>query len=296
MCTECGCETPPLSEGLRITPRPHAVANDPFRLAPAGRKRIVLEHQLLSRNRNTATENRERFTRLGIRAINLLSSPGAGKTSLLECSLKMLGEISDGPEVLVIEGDQQTQLDADRIRACGTRTVQINTGHGCHLDAAMVQKALDDLHEASSKDLADQDLNQTLLFIENVGNLVCPALWDLGEESKVVLLSVAEGDDKPLKYPDMFAAADLILINKVDLTPYTNFSMERALQNCRAINPNALILPVSATRGDGMHAWIHWLIHPSAVQAGSPTVDDPGHEPETHRAGETARAPVSHSH
>jgi hydrogenase nickel incorporation protein HypB len=157
----------------------------------------------------------------------------------------------------VIEGDQQSSLDADRIRATGVSAIQVNTGRGCHLDAQMVADAFArlDLHQAAH----DGKAADAILFIENVGNLVCPALWDLGESAKVVVLSVTEGADKPLKYPDMFAAAKLMLINKVDLLPYVSFDIARCIEYARRINPGIEVLRVSATRGDGMTAWLDWL-------------------------------------
>lgn len=208
---------------------------------------IRMEKAVLSHNDGLAQENRARFGQAGILALNLLSSPGSGKTTLLcETIRAMDGRIP----AAVIEGDQQTSFDADRIRATGAPAIQINTGKGCHLDAAMVAGAYHRLAPDSG----------TVLFIENVGNLVCPAAFDLGEAAKVVVLSVTEGEDKPLKYPDMFAAADLLIINKIDLAPYVSFDVERCIALARRINPDLPVLQLSATRGDGVDAWVEWIV------------------------------------
>ncbi|HPF69713.1 MAG TPA: hydrogenase nickel incorporation protein HypB, partial [Candidatus Krumholzibacteria bacterium] len=186
------------------------------------------------------------FEAKGILALNLVSSPGSGKTTLLERTIRDLG--GEAP-VAVIEGDQQTLRDADRIAAAGAPVIQVNTGHGCHLDAGMIKRALGELQPA----------DRSLLMIENVGNLVCPALFDLGEAAKVVIISVTEGDDKPLKYPTMFAAASLCLINKIDLVPYVQFDLDRCEQAARSVNPDLSFLRVSATTGEGLDAWYAWL-------------------------------------
>jgi len=174
-----------------------------------------------------------------------MSSPGAGKTTLLERTLRE----RRGRPVSVIEGDQETERDAERIRAAGARAVQINTGAGCHLDAAMISRALTELTPAA----------RSVLFIENVGNLVCPALFDLGERARVVIASVTEGDDKPLKYPHMFRAADVVVLNKIDLLPYVAFDVARFAAHARRVNPRARIMHTSATRGDGLAEWYAWL-------------------------------------
>lgn len=207
---------------------------------------IRLERQVLERNDRIAERNRGWFDSRGICALNLVSSPGAGKTTLLERSLRELGEEL---RIHVIEGDQETSADADRIRAAGGRAVQINTGTGCHLDAAMVARALPRL---------DAPLGSTL-FIENVGNLVCPALFDLGERAKVVIASVADGEDKPLKYPHMFRAGAVLVLNKIDLLPHLDFDLERFLSNARQVNPRLRVFRVSAARGDGLAAWYAWV-------------------------------------
>jgi hydrogenase nickel incorporation protein HypB len=202
---------------------------------------------VLARNQHLADHNREQLRRRGVLAFNLMSSPGAGKTTLLERTLRAL---AGAVPLVVIEGDQETQADADRVRAAGGRAVQINTGTGCHLDAAMVGRALGEL-----------DPRGGILFIENVGNLVCPALFDLGEAARVVIASVTDGDDKPLKYPHMFRAADVVLLNKVDLLPHVEFSIERFLGHAHAAQPRARILPLSATSGEGFDAWLGFIRH-----------------------------------
>ncbi|ADP70250.1 hydrogenase accessory protein HypB [Rhodomicrobium vannielii ATCC 17100] len=207
---------------------------------------VKIEQDVLSKNDAFARENRARFTRDGILALNLVSSPGSGKTTLLVASIERLK--ADVP-VAVIEGDQQTTNDAERIRATGAPAIQINTGKGCHLDAHMTGHAAD--HLALEKG--------AVLFIENVGNLVCPAMFDLGEEARVVLCSVTEGEDKPLKYPDMFRTSHLMLITKVDLLPHLDFDADLLAANARAINPRIKILRVSAKTGEGMDAWAAYI-------------------------------------
>jgi len=204
-----------------------------------------------------AAANRRLFHDKGVFSVNLMSSPGAGKTTLLCRTLADLnaGAVKGftGP-VVVIEGDQQTSSDADRIRATGTPAVQVNTGQGCHLDAKMVMEAAGLLGPPSG----------ALLFIENVGNLVCPAAFDLGEAKKVVVVSTTEGEDKPLKYPGMFAVADLVVVNKVDLLPYLQFDLDALCAAARRIQPGVDILLVSATTGEGLAAWYGWLAHHQA--------------------------------
>lgn len=208
---------------------------------------VRIEQDILGKNNTYADGNRKHFAEHGIFAVNLVSSPGSGKTTLLVKSIEMLKEKA---QVAVVEGDQQTSNDADRIRATGAPAIQVNTGKGCHLDAHMVGHALERLN------LPDD----SLLMIENVGNLVCPAAFDLGEAHKVVILSVTEGEDKPLKYPDMFHAADLMILNKVDLLPYLNFDVARCVDYARRVNPKLEVMQVSATSGQGMDAWLAWLL------------------------------------
>lgn len=209
---------------------------------------VRIEQDILGKNNAYAAGNRRHFAEHGIFAVNLVSSPGSGKTTLLVKSIEML---SDKAKVAVVEGDQQTSNDADRIRATGAPAIQVNTGKGCHLDAHMVGHALERLN------LPDD----SLLMIENVGNLVCPAAFDLGEAHKVVILSVTEGEDKPLKYPDMFHAADLMLLNKVDLLPYLTFDVAKCVDYARRVNPRLQVMQVSATSGQGMEEWLGWLMN-----------------------------------
>ncbi|MFC9352733.1 hydrogenase nickel incorporation protein HypB [Arthrobacter sp. NPDC057013] len=223
----------------------HAHANGHHHADP-GAETIVLEQNLLAKNDLLAATNRGWLAGRGVRALNVMSSPGAGKTTLLVRTLTELGgRLNAG----VIEGDQETSLDADRIRTTGRPVIQINTGAGCHLDADMLRHGLDALGPAPG----------STVFIENVGNLVCPALFDLGETAKVVIVSVTEGDDKPQKYPHMFMAADLVIVNKSDLLPYVDFDVDQCLRRIRQINPRAEFLTLSATTGEGLAAWYGWL-------------------------------------
>ncbi len=221
---------------------------------------IHMEADVLGENKRLANRNRAHFAAHGVTAFNLVSSPGSGKTTLLCASINALKARSRAVSVAVIEGDQQTSVDAERIRDTGAPAIQVNTGRGCHLDAQMVGEAFArlDLHAAAHHG----DASHAILFIENVGNLVCPALWDLGEAAKVVVLSVTEGEDKPLKYPDMFAAASLMIINKIDLMPYVDFDVARCIQYAQRVNPLIEVILVSATRGDGMVDWLDWLLPP----------------------------------
>lgn len=218
---------------------------------------VKLEADILGENRRIARHNRHHFEAHGVTALNLLSSPGSGKTTLLCATIEAMKSRAPGVDVAVIEGDQQTSFDADRIRATGAPAIQVNTGKGCHLDAPMVAEAFGQLH---SHDHHHHEPQASLLFIENVGNLVCPALWDLGEAAKVVVLSVTEGEDKPLKYPDMFAAAELMVLNKVDLLPHLRFDVQRCIEMARRVNPTLQVLQLSATTGEGMDAWLDWLL------------------------------------
>ncbi len=249
MCATCGCGN---DEGTRVStmhahPHDHPHAHDhphPHQAPPT--RTQTLELDILAKNDSLATANREWLAERAITALNLMSSPGSGKTTLL---VRTLRDLKADVPVAVIEGDQETLLDADRIHATGAPVVQVNTGAGCHLDADMMRRALDNL------DLSDG----SLLFVENVGNLVCPAMFDLGEAAKVVVISVTEGDDKPLKYPQMFAGADLLIINKSDLLPYVDFDVPACTANARLVNPDLQVLLVSATTGEGLDSWYRWL-------------------------------------
>jgi len=209
-------------------------------------KIVQVERDILGQNDAYAMANRARLADTGIFALNLVSSPGSGKTTLLT---RTVSDLKAEHPVAVIEGDQQTAFDAERIRDTGVPAIQVNTGKGCHLDAHMVGHAFDGLKLE----------NGGLLFIENVGNLVCPAAFDLGEAHKVVILSVTEGEDKPLKYPDMFAAADVMILNKVDLLPHLSFDVERCVEYARRIRPELEVLKVSATIGEGLDDWYAWI-------------------------------------
>lgn len=229
---------------------------------------IKLETDILGANNRVAAHNRAHFEAHGVTALNLVSSPGSGKTTLLCATIEALKAHALGLSVSVIEGDQQTSFDADRIRATGAPAIQVNTGKGCHLDAPMVAEAFarlhthpDHGHDPAHGHHHHHDDAHSLLFIENVGNLVCPAVWDLGEAAKVAILSVTEGEDKPLKYPDMFAAASLMLLNKIDLLPHVRFDVARCIELARRVNPTIEVIQLSATTGEGMDAWLHWLDH-----------------------------------
>ena len=258
MCTTCGCSSD------------DAVVTDPGRPArvlaedhdhghshghshgPGGHdagpatRTLVLEQAVLAKNDVLAEANRTWFRGRQILAVNLMSSPGAGKTTLLE---RTITDLSGELDLAVVEGDQETLLDAERIRATGCKVVQINTGAGCHLDADMVARGLQVLEPPA----------RSIVLIENVGNLVCPALFDLGERAKIVIMSVTEGQDKPLKYPQMFRAAELMILNKIDLVPYVSFDPEQCITYARQVNPKLDVISLSATRGDGIDRWYDWL-------------------------------------
>ena len=207
---------------------------------------VRVEQDILSKNNAYAAENRRLFIDRGMLVLNLVSSPGSGKTSLLTRTLRELsGELS----MSVIEGDQQTPLDAERIRETGTKAVQINTGKGCHLDAHMVGHAVHELQPEA----------ESVLFIENVGNLVCPAGFDLGEAHKVVVLSVTEGEDKPLKYPGIFHRSSLMVLNKIDLLPYVPFNMDNFRRGVETLNPGVEVFPLSCRTGEGLDKWLDWV-------------------------------------
>ncbi len=277
MCTVCGCGTATLADASghgaghdHAHPHEHihahaATAID-FGKGLAGvsvpglsqQRTINIERDILSRNNSFADANRSLIREAGVLALNLVSSPGSGKTSLL---VRAITDLRDRWPIAVIEGDQQTSRDAERIRETGAQAVQINTGKGCHLDAHMIGHALEHLSLEPGG----------LLFIENVGNLVCPAAFDLGEAARIVVLSVTEGEDKPLKYPDMFAAADLMLLNKSDLLLHLDFDMDSCLAAALRVNPRIQILTVSARTGDGLGAFHAWIEGRAAI-ASSPAV------------------------
>jgi len=278
MCSTCGCGD---DAGTRVTalagardglevhaiqhphghhhdhgehPRDHKHAHDhehPHEDGPPARptETVVLEQQILAKNDVFAQHNRGWLADRAIIALNVMSSPGSGKTTLLTRTIIEMSRMEGASPFAVIEGDQETLLDAERIRATGAPVVQINTGAGCHLDADMLRRGLDSLSPP----------RDAVLLIENVGNLVCPALFDLGETAKVVVISVTEGADKPLKYPHMFAAADLVLINKSDLLPYVDFDVDTCVEYARRVRPHVPCFLVSATTGDGMGHWYKWV-------------------------------------
>ncbi len=210
------------------------------------KKVIDLNLDIMSQNNLLAQRNRGYFEGRNVLCLNMVSSPGSGKTTILE---KTIGSLISSREIFVIEGDQQTTRDAERIQNSGAPAIQVNTGTGCHLDANMIRSALNKMEVNSG----------SLLFIENVGNLVCPALFDLGEQKRVVVISVTEGEDKPLKYPYMFQSSDLCLINKTDLLPYVDFDMEKAGNYARQLNPKLEIILLSARTGEGMQQWFNWI-------------------------------------
>jgi hydrogenase nickel incorporation protein HypB len=207
---------------------------------------VALEARILAKNDAEAARNRAWLSGREILALNLVSSPGAGKTTLLE---RTILDLKDELPIYVLEGDQATTNDGERIRAAGAPAVQVNTGTGCHLEADIVAKGLMQLKPAAG----------SVVMIENVGNLVCPAMFDLGERAKVVILSVTEGEDKPLKYPHMFRAAEVMILNKTDLLPHVEFDVARAIENARAVNPDIAVLQVSARSGEGLDSWYGWL-------------------------------------
>jgi hydrogenase nickel incorporation protein HypB len=271
MCTVCGCSD---SKDVRYTvpggdahmhehdgvwhthehdhshehSHTHEPPTDPNAALHAGMhgRTIALERDILAKNSILAERNRGWFEGRGVLALNLMSAPGSGKTSLLERSIRALG---DTMRVYVVEGDQATTNDAERIRATGCAVIQVNTGTGCHLEADMLARGIQQL----------DPIPGSLVLIENVGNLVCPALFDLGERAKVVILSVTEGDDKPAKYPHMFRACRLMLINKIDLLSYVRFDVDRCIAHARSVNPDIEVLLVSAETGEGMDRWYAWL-------------------------------------
>jgi len=281
MCEHCGCDSSPevtstnLQTGrlIRLSHHSHEhVHADGTRHAHHGEHaphehgaeghglahEVELKARVLGKNDVLASSNRAWLAERHALAVNLMSGPGAGKTTLLERTIRDLR--GDLP-LYVIEGDQATSNDAERIGRAGADVVQVNTGTGCHLDAHMVGHGLAELSPRKG----------SMIFIENVGNLVCPALFDLGEKRRVAILSTTEGEDKPLKYPYMFKETDLVLLNKVDLLPYLDFSADQAIKNARAINPDVKVLPVSARTGEGLSDWYAWLRHELSMVAAAET-------------------------
>ena len=243
MCATCGCGN---DEPTHDHPHPHPHGKVPRISLRPPRRTVLLEQDVLAKNDRLAVDNRRWLAERKILALNVMSSPGSGKTTLLEQTIARVGAELD---IAVIEGDQATPNDAERIRAAGAAAHQINTGTGCHLDASMLARGLEALAPRPG----------SLLIIENVGNLVCPALFDLGERAKVVVVSCTEGEDKPLKYPHMFRAGDVLVLNKIDLLPYVKFDVARFLDNAQRVNPKLRVFQLSATRGDGLDAWCDWL-------------------------------------
>ncbi|MGV6844693.1 MAG: hydrogenase nickel incorporation protein HypB [Lutibacter sp.] len=257
MCGTCGCgqtdgptitklgELPSNESGLHTHDGVHFHSHEKHHHNHE-HKNINLEADILSKNDLTAARNRGFFEAKNIMALNLVSSPGSGKTSILE---RTLSDLKNDLSLSVIEGDQQTLQDASRIEKVGIPVVQINTGKGCHLESDMVYEGVKKLNLE----------NDSVLMIENVGNLVCPSLFDLGENYRVVIVSTTEGEDKPIKYPDMFASSQICIINKIDLLPYLNFSIDKLKEYALRVNPNLIIFEVSATTGDGMENWYNWI-------------------------------------
>ena len=277
MCTVCGCSGAEIEKPDAKSAKDHHHHHHDhhhhhhgedgaldFGAGPAGvhvagqsqARLIEIEQDILSKNDTIAARNRQRLAEAGVQAINLMSSPGSGKTTLLVETIKAM---KDELPVAVIEGDQQTSNDAARIRETGVPALQVNTGKGCHLDAEMIASALNHMELPVGG----------LLFIENVGNLVCPAGFDLGESRRVVLASITEGEDKPLKYPEMFASSDAVIVSKLDLLPHLNFDVDALIENARRINPELEVLRTSATGEPGLEAWCDWLheLRPQALAA-----------------------------
>ena len=274
MCDTCGCNITPGNEHL-------ISKGGKLEKTDSGREAITVLHGLLHENDHTALHNREHFNANGVVGINLMSSPGAGKTSLLESTIKALG---DEFRIAVIEGDLETENDAERIRSHGVTAIQITTGSACHLDAHMVHDAVHQL------DLSSFDI----VFIENVGNLVCPASFDLGQHKNIVLLSIPEGDDKPAKYPVMFRTADMVMLSKADLLPILDdFSPERAESYLRKLANPAPLIRASAKSGDGMEDWLRWLREAVSEVRLAIEAAPPAHEHHHHTHG--SHHPSGHS-
>ena len=265
MCVTCGCSDPKPSHDHE--PHTHARPARALKrgLTRGARSTLQIERSLLDKNQRLADQNRAWLAARSSVAFNLMGSPGAGKTALLEAVVRFASDLS----IVVVEGDQATERDAERIRQAGCRAIQINTGTGCHLDAHSVLHGLEALApEPGSR-----------VILENVGNLVCPALFDLGETARIVVLSVSEGDDKPLKYPHMFRACDALVLNKIDLLPYVSFDVTTALSHARALNPKLITFELSATRGDGLASFCSWLR--SFTASTTPLVASPSPEAPT---------------
>ncbi|MEO5970897.1 MAG: hydrogenase nickel incorporation protein HypB [Bdellovibrionia bacterium] len=271
MCTTCGC-----SKDAKATITKFKGTKS-LLLKPAGSfalkpvedpNRVHLEIKILAKNDEIAAKNRSYFQTHQILALNLMSSPGSGKTTLLERTIR---ELKGQLLIQVIEGDQETTNDAERIRATGCPVVQINTGAGCHLEAKMLSEGISALAPS----------NNSIVMIENVGNLVCPSLFDLGEKAKVVILSVTEGEDKPLKYPYMFKNADLMILNKIDLLPYVQFDMAKCVEYARQVNPKLRIIKLSATKGEGVDERYSWL-RKEGSSLGIVPIKNPSNRPGTH--------------
>ncbi|MDT4894380.1 MAG: hydrogenase nickel incorporation protein HypB [Pseudonocardiales bacterium] len=248
MCATCGCSVSAVSAVSAGHSHDHPHGSPHAHDHREGTRTLTLEQRVLAKNDALAERNRGWLAARGVRAVNVMSSPGSGKTTLLE---RTVSALAGRLPVAVVEGDQETSADADRIARAGAPVVQINTGSGCHLDAAMFESALRSL-----------DPHEGIVIVENVGNLVCPALFDLGEGGRVVIMSVTEGADKPLKYPHMFRTADLVVLNKLDLLPYVEFDVEGFERDVALVNPGARTVQLSATRGDGIEAWYDWLDRP----------------------------------
>ncbi len=263
MCVTCGCDDN--GEAKIINPEMSAVEHHHTHTLPDGtiithshseasqvhakihNTTISLEQNILAKNDLLAAQNRGWFKGRNILALNLMSSPGAGKTTLLT---RTINDLKAKLSISVIEGDQETSNDAEKIQATGCKVIQINTGTGCHLDASMIERGLQQLNPPLD----------SVVMIENVGNLVCPALFDLGEKAKVVILSVTEGEDKPIKYPHMFRASDVMILTKIDLLPYVQFDVQRCIEYARQVHPKIQIFQVSATTGEGLNNWYQWLM------------------------------------
>ncbi|MEA5554006.1 hydrogenase nickel incorporation protein HypB [Anabaena cylindrica UHCC 0172] len=261
MCITCGCSddgetkitnletehhhTHTLPDGTIIT-HSHSHDKTPQIHAKIHNTTISLEKEILGKNNLLAAQNRGWFKGRNILALNLMSSPGSGKTTLLT---RTINDLKDKLSISVIEGDQETTNDAEKIKATGCQVVQINTGTGCHLDASMIEKGLQQLNPPLD----------SVVMIENVGNLVCPALFDLGEQAKVVILSVTEGEDKPIKYPHMFRASQVMILTKIDLLPYVNFDVQRCIEYAKQVNPQMQIFQLSATTGVGLEDWYNYF-------------------------------------